>query len=489
MKKIYIISMLLCFYGLASARPFKGEVVVVCNALEERDDALFLDLSIDVKRLAVNKCQSWTIIPELKASPTLVKTFPPVLVNGKNKRQMYERKKKFRSRSLEAKKPFRMVNVRKDTDTTLRYTVEVPYEYWMDDAALVLRQILGSCAGREQLFTVDLAKQVRLESKVPYLVQPAVSYIEPEKELVKKRNIQAQAFLDFQVGRSVIVPEFRRNPEELAKIRQTLRSVQNDADVTITGMFIEGYASPEGSYALNTRLSNERANALMDYVADNFGVGRSMIRATATPEDWDGLRILVEESDIAHKDAILSVIDSNLEPDQKEARIKGYSSYRIMLDEMFPQLRRSDYRIDFTVKDYTVAEARTILGSDPAKLSLYELYTVAHSYEEGSPEFGNVYDIIARLYPEDETAVINTATAMYKRGEYAGAKRRLESLTDDPTALNTLGAVYLAEGDLDKAETLFLRAKALGSGDADHNLAEVRAKRADNEKLERYRNR
>lgn len=489
MKKIYTILILLGFYGISSAQPFKGDVTVICNALEERGEVLHLDLSINVRNLAMNKCQSWTIIPQLAASTTEVRTFPSVLINGKNKRQIYQRKEKYQSESWEAKLPYKLVNVTKDTDTTIRYVMQIPYELWMDDASLIVRQILTSCSDGQQLFTVSLDKGVVLEPKTPYEVKPVVSFIEPEKELVKNRKIQAQAFLDFQAGRSVIVPSFRRNPEELEKIRLTLKSVQDEPDITITGMFIEGYASPEGSYALNSRLSSERAVALMNYIGDNFGINRSIIRVSSTPEDWDGLRILVEESDIAHRDAILSIIDSDLQPDQKEARIKGYSSYRIMLAEMFPQLRRSDYRVDFTVKDYTVAEAKQALDKDPSLLSLYELYTVAHSYEEGSPEFDKVYDIIARLYPDDMAGVVNTAAVMFKRGEYVGAKRRLESVGDNPIALNNLGAVYLAEGDLDKAENLFNRAKAAGSKDAEHNLREVRAKREDNAKMERYKNR
>lgn len=489
MKKLYIILVGLFAWSVASAQPFKGEVTISCNAVEERDDILYLDLNIHINRLAMNKCQSWTIIPELASSPVNVRMFPAVLVNGKNKRQMYERKQKYESRTWQSRIPYQMVNVQKDTDTTLRYVMEIPYEYWMDDASLIVRQILTSCRDGQQLFTVDVAKQVTLEPKIPYEPDLLVALIEPERELVKNRNIQAQAYLDFPVGRSVIVPDFRRNPEELSKIQNTLRGVQSNPDVQITGMFIEGYASPEGSYALNTRLSNERAQALTNYVAQNFGINSSLIRFSATPEDWDGLRILVEDSNIPNRDEILAIIDSDLEPDAKEARIKRYPSYRTMLNEMFPQLRRSDYRVDFTVKDYSVAEAAVMLDKDPSMLSHYELFMLANTYEMGSPEFDKVYDAIFRQYPEEDVANINMATVMYLRGEYTGAKRRLEGAAENAEALNTLGAVALKEGDLDAAQRYFERARALGSPNAEHNLNEVELKRADEVKMERYRNR
>ncbi len=489
MKKLYTILFGLLVWGTVSAQPFKGEVTITCNAVEERGDVLYLDLNIHVDRLTMNKCQSWTIIPEIASSPVNVRMFPAVLINGKNKRQMYERKRKYNGRRYQSRIPYQMVNVTRDTDTTLRYVMEVPYEYWMDDASLIVRQILTSCAEGQQLFTVDIAKHVTLEPKIPYEVNPQVALIEPERELVKSRNIQAQAYLDFPVGRSIIVPDFRRNPEELGKIQQTLREVQSNTDVTITGMFIEGYASPEGSWALNTRLSNERAQALLNYVGDNFGIDKNIIRYSATPEDWDGLRILVEDSNIANRDEILAIIDSDLDPDVKEARIKRFSSYRTMLNEMFPQLRRSDYRVDFTVKDYTVEEAELVLDRDPSLLSHYELFALANKYELGSEQFDRVYDVIFRQYPDDDIANINMATVMYLRGEFTGARRRLESAADNAEALNTLGAILLKEGDLDAAQVYFERARALGSPNAEHNLNELELKREDNIKMERYRNR
>ncbi len=37
----------------------------------------------------------------------------------------------------------------------------------------------------------------------------------------------------------------------------------------------------------------------MNYVEQNFGVNNQIIPYSSVPEDWDGLRILVEDSNIA----------------------------------------------------------------------------------------------------------------------------------------------------------------------------------------------
>jgi hypothetical protein len=38
------------------------------------------------------------------------------------------------------------------------------------------------------------------------------------------------------------------------------------------------------------------------------------------------------------------------------------------------------------------------------------MYLVAQTYEPGSPEFNEVFDIAVRLFPDDETANLNAAS-------------------------------------------------------------------------------
>ena len=87
-------------------------------------------------------------------------------------------------------------------------------------------------------------------------------YVSPTKEIVKTRNVSGEAFIDFPVGKSQILPDFRRNPAELAEIRRTIDEVRNDRDITITSLSFEGYASPEGPYATNERLGAVLGEAL-----------------------------------------------------------------------------------------------------------------------------------------------------------------------------------------------------------------------------------
>ncbi|MCD8172045.1 MAG: OmpA family protein [Alistipes sp.] len=454
---------------------YAGQMKVTVLELSERDDELFMDIEVRMQGDVMNRRLSYLLIPELIAGDSTA-TGAGLLVNGWGKEQLYRRMIKFGNSSVVENLPEMKIAVTTYTDTLVRYTMRLPYEPWMDEATLDIHQVVGSPARKEQLYTISNAGQVKLQPRIPYEVDARPNFILPERE-DKRRNMQGQAFLDFAVGRSVIVPTFRRNPEELAKIEAAIRKVQSDPDVQITGLFVEGYASPEGSYASNERLAAERAQALSNYISQHYGIPANIIRTSSVAEDWDGLRVLVDESDLVRKAEVMAVIDSDDAPDRKEARLKamGYP-WTAMNAGMFPQLRRVEYQIDFSVKDYSLEESRSLASRNPEMLSQRELFMLAQSYEQGFPEWENLFETIIRQYPDDPAAIINYAGVLLSRGELTSAKRYLDRIGDhtgenisapdatglaDPRATqnewgtraaNNLGVYYLLSGDLETAE-------------------------------------
>lgn len=83
--------------------------------------------------------------------------------------------------------------------------------------------------------------------------------LSPKVEVVKSREIQAECFLDFEVNKINIRPEYMNNPRELAKIRVMIDDLKLDPSIKVNRLDIIGYASPEGTLATNKRLSEGRA--------------------------------------------------------------------------------------------------------------------------------------------------------------------------------------------------------------------------------------
>ena len=401
-------------------------------------------------------------------------TLPAIYVYGRNRQLLAERANKIPADAFEV--------VRRDNGTaqTVHYTARVPYEKWMNGADLKMMGTISGCANC--LKDEDLAQvyPVLLE---PYKVQPLIAFVKPEAE-VKQRAEKGNAYLDFPVNQTKIYPEYRRNPMELAEINRTINVVKENTDTKITGISLHGYASPEGSYANNTRLAKGRSEALKTYIMKEYGLSADMFTVQSTPEDWAGLRAYVEKNNVANKAKVLEIIDSQMDNlDAKENKIKALDGamYQALLRDCYPALRHTDYVVHYTVRAYSVEEAKALLKSRPQLLSLEEMYLVAQTYQEGSDEFNEVFDIAVRMYPEDSTANINAAAMELKRGNTEQAVRYLQrSSQTNATAQNNQGVYHMLTGDLDKAEACFKKAKELGSAQADGNLEEVRKKREDN---------
>jgi hypothetical protein len=359
----------------------------------------------------------------------------------------------------------------------------------MDSAQISVRQEVADYRGRTVFTHYLLSGRVELEPRVPYKVQTQVAMQTPERvdKIIARRG---QAFLDFPVGRSVIQPNFRRNPEELAKINDAVHEVVGNPDAQLQSIHIEGFASPEGSWILNDRLSRARATALKDYIRTQFNLPESYFRVTHVAEDWDGLVVMVQESNLPEKDRVLEIISTISSYDVREAtlvHLAGGRPWNVMVRDMFPELRRVEYQINYTVRDFGVQDAIAVMDRNPLNLSHLEMYQVAQHFVRDSDRFNQIIlDTVLRYFPDEETAHLNAAALFIENGELNTAKRHLERAGNSPEALNNRGIIALKEGNLDEAEDYFTRAQQAGSAEAEHNLNEVSLKREDNVRMERF---
>lgn len=296
---------------------------------------------------------------------------------------------------------------------------------------------------------------------------PALPFIMPEREETKRRMIAGRAFLDFPVNETIIYPKYRRNPQELRRICNTISHALFDKSIQVTSISLHGYASPESPYSNNTRLATGRTAALMQFLRNKYKVSESLFHNQFTPEDWMNLRgfiategrrrvkgdIWYENASILetpeapacvrnNRDELLRVIDLDMDADEKELllkRVAGGEPYKWLLKNVYPGLRHTDYVVEYVVRSYPVKESKRIIYTHPEALSVEEMYRVAKSYDEGSDGWFDALTIAANQYPEDKTANLNAACACVKLKRLTDAKRYLKGAGD------TRQARYLAD--------------------------------------------
>lgn len=353
---------------------------------------------------------------------------------------------------------------------SVAYNNLAEYEKWMDGATLKFHRSDWGCC-HEIVAEYEGILGRHREAFFPELI-----FVQPKAEIMKSRSLSGSAYIDFPVDQTVIYPDYRRNTTELGKIQATIDSVRNDKDVTITSVWLKGFASPESPYKHNTELAIGRTAALKKHIGQLYHFADSIIQTDYEPEDWAGLRRYVEQSNINYRTEILALIDSDMEPDAKEAKIKRTypDEYRFMLQNFYPALRHTDYRIDYNIRKFNkVEEIKRIMAEQPQKLSLNEFYLVAGKYEPGTDEFTDVFETAVRMFPNDEIANLNAANAAIRRDDFATARRYLNKAGDSAESVYARGALAIREKDYDTARRYLNHAKEMGLEKAARTLEEL----------------
>ncbi len=480
MKKLFYILIFLLGTGVtakAQTTPPQSVVPGVSVSdlkMEHSGKHMTVDMKLDLQELAVAGNRAVLLTPRLvNGSDSL--DLPAVGVYGRRRYYYYLRNNGESMLSGKDEASFKA----SEKPASIDYHDLFSYAEWMNGAQLSLHRCdYGCCntllAEQSGIFGQHIDVPVEVPAKVAFF--PTLIYVQPKGEAEKIRSLEGSAYIDFPVNQTVIYPDYRRNTVELAKIQATIDSVRSDRDVTIRQVWLKGYASPESPYAHNRQLAIGRTAALKKHIGQLYNFPDSVLATDYEPEDWAGLKKRVEASNLNHRNEILAMIDSDMDPDAKEAKIKRTypEEYRFMLQNFYPALRHTDYRIDYSIRTFSqISDIKRIMATQPQKLGLNEFYLLAQEYEPGTDDFTAVFETAVRMYPNDEAANLNAANAAMRRDDIAGAERYLAKAGNSPEAVYARGALAIRKDDIETARTYLNQAAALGVEQAAKTLEEL----------------
>jgi outer membrane protein OmpA-like peptidoglycan-associated protein len=215
--------------------------------------------------------------------------------------------------------------------------------YWgPTKAGLSLIYVIGKESTKKIIYPV--------ENSAPVYFPPKEIPVQPETTYMHKSG---EAFVIFPVDKYVVLPDLAQNRQELAKIVQSVDSVCAIPGVQLDKIVIEAYASPEGDLQHNITLSEERVSALKEYVIGTCQLDENLFRVRSKGENWSGLRAALKTAALTDKQKkdILKILDID-DLATRKALLKKYENgkpYEYLLTEIYPQLRISEYKIEYTV--------------------------------------------------------------------------------------------------------------------------------------------
>ena len=334
MKKIFILFLLITIGGIGAFAASIKKITPIDLTVQKEKEKVVVSFKVPANAVSLPSKNYKLILTPILYKGTNEQLLKPIVFDTRRTRIIEERN---------GIPPMANSYIAPNKDD-IYYTVEISYESWMDGSSVKLEQLLTGCCSEKSL-TALLAGTYKLVAEQPPLPENKVE--------VKQPLIQYEfgtANVEFPQGRFTLLEDFRSNRAELQKITNSIEKVRNEKGAVITEIEIQGSCSPEASWAYNTKLAAERVKVVKNYICTKYGIDPALIKDNSVPEDWDRFKQLIELSEIPEKEKILAVIHSNKTPDEKDIELSKMPIYGYLLRNIYPQLRRVDYKIQYIME-------------------------------------------------------------------------------------------------------------------------------------------
>ena len=385
MKKVtkIIVLLIVVLTGLlpvsAQSQGKAGKVKITNLQMIPVGDDIEISFTAGVNRNAVKSDYELIVTPSLVNGNNQVK-FPAFIVQGRRARIAQQRSEMVSGETDEIYNNKTIIR----SGESVKYKTRVAYGEWMEGSTLVLDGFSRGCCSEEELPEMLALRNIevypqyvesvpvrgrttgdRLAETLPFIAHNndyqkflynPDNYI---NTLVNDNTVNgfgnsgnnSNLTVYFHQGRHNIDMVYRDNRYSLERLISAIRELESSTDSHVTKVIIAGFASPEGTAEINTRLGQARADITRSYLIENSLIRAEQIDIYNGKVNWIGLRNLVARSDMAYRDRILNIIDNVPEWDSGRKvgrhgelmRLGGGEPYRYMLRNFFPELRNATY--------------------------------------------------------------------------------------------------------------------------------------------------
>lgn len=279
----------------------------------------------------------------------------------------------------------------------------------------------------------------------------------------------------FKIDNAKFDPAFTVKPLKLSNKAQIIRLQQllkKDPSFVVQRIVINSYASPDGELQRNNGLSQSRSQSSFAYFKKEIKkLGFSEANDSNftltydVSEDWNGVRMLVEASNLADKNEMLVIINNkSINDDQREEMLRNNhrKSYDYLISDVFPKLRRSTLTVQ-GIKPLKTDEQLKSYINNLDSLNATELIHLGYIIP-GVEEKLRVMQNFQARYPNDWRAHNNVAVMLIYQKKYNEALAELKKAeglenVDRKIMLSNAGICFAYLGNRDKAFEYFKKAE------------------------------
>jgi tetratricopeptide (TPR) repeat protein len=251
--------------------------------------------------------------------------------------------------------------------------------------------------------------------------------------------------------------------EDITLLKDYIKAVSTDANRQFKTATISSYASPDGKFDLNEKLSGNRGTSADKFIKKEFAKieaaqAAGFFDSKTTAEDWEGFKAEVEGSTLQDKDLILRVLSMYPDPEVREKEIKNMSAaFDALKTDVLPKLRRSKMMIAVDKIGRSDEQILAQAKADIKVLSLEEMLYAGKLATDANDKLA-YYQAASEAYPKCIRAANNvgvTLLSLGKTDEAIAAFDKAKAIDNNDIVKNNTAAAYMSKGDLAKAGELY----------------------------------
>ena len=242
--------------------------------VESMGKKVTLAMTVNLDKLKMGANNQFVLTPTITTENGKME-MPKMVINGRRQHIMKQRNE----RKAKADEAY-VVRRENGKPQQIEYLQSMSYDKKLGNYRVSISEDLCGCGDSLGNNQYELAVYQR----------PKARFVRPEVVAEKIQELSKTAYIDFPVNRTELNPQYRRNPEQLDSIVRTIDALKADKNISVVGINIHGFASPEGRYESNDRLAQGRAQTLTEFVQRMVKLDKNIFTVSHTAEDWEGLR-------------------------------------------------------------------------------------------------------------------------------------------------------------------------------------------------------
>ena len=293
------------------------------------------------------------------------------------------------------------------------------------------------------------------------------------KVVERRASANTECRIDFEVGRADVKPELGENAAGISMIKQNLASLIENTEFDLDSIVVSAAASPDGTYAANASLAQKRSISVSKYfekyikeytdsvklaagftldlegdgeMKSAFQAQNIVLTPRSIPENWDDLKLFVEEDvvmNVDQKAAFSALMEKEDNLDKREQQMRKADYFTYMKDAIYPRLRTVKFNFYLHRKGMVKDTVHTTV--------------IDSTYMRGVAALKDMdwNAAIALLGPYND---FNTAVAYVGLDRNKNAMRILSKLERTPEVNYLLALLYSREDEPEKAVECYMRA-------------------------------